>query len=192
MNLDKQRTEVYELAYSEHGDYYRLIKIAIKSQGETELRYEHSLNGFSKLSDIISQPNTAQQQHIRSVLDASGRISAWLLMQNGEIVRTLARYDYDEQSDLIAATDEYGHSYSYTYDHHLLIRYVDRNGVAVNLEYDGKAHNSRAIHEWSDDGTMENWLIWDMNKNILIINDTTSDESTVYLNDPDGYTHYII
>jgi YD repeat-containing protein len=55
---------------------------------------------------------------------------------SGELGETLAQYSYGPHGDLIAHTDVLGHQREFAYTQHLLTRYTDFNGSAVNLDWD--------------------------------------------------------
>ncbi|ODC03040.1 hypothetical protein BFW38_05245 [Terasakiispira papahanaumokuakeensis] len=76
----------------------------------------------------------------------------------------LARYHYDGQGDLIRHEDARSYSREYTYQHHLLTRYTDFNGMGVSLTWDWpnkttvpdavpNARSARCVRNRVDDGS---------------------------------------
>ena len=106
-------------------------------------------------------------------------------------MRQLAGYTHDDERDLVAAQDEDGASWSYTYSHHLVTRYTDRTGRGMNLEYDGTGPDAKAVREWSDDGSFALKLEWDRNIRLTYVTDALGGETWHYY-DIQGYTYRII
>ncbi|RMC90818.1 sugar-binding protein [Aquitalea palustris] len=129
--------------------------------------------------------------------DAHGRI-VQINQQDPETLRPLrklAEYHYTElqplsrdAGDLLSATDENGHSWSYAYQHHLITRYTDRTGRGTTLEWDGHHAGARAIHEYADDGSLDIRLAWDERIDLTYVTDAYG-RTTEYYFDEKGY-HY--
>ena len=87
---------------------------------------------------------------VRVKTTPEGRIAsleALNAVQSGRWV-CFARYLYDEQGDLIAATDADGHTARFAYDdRHLLTLDTDRSGLAFHFVYDEKG---RCVESWGD------------------------------------------
>ncbi|REM26818.1 hypothetical protein DSI31_19720, partial [Mycobacterium tuberculosis] len=87
------------------------------------------------LSDIISRQGETIVAHVGTQPDAqTGLIQSLWELKDGQVVRQLAAYTHDVERDLVAAQDENGASWSYTYSHHLVTRYTDRTDRGTNLE----------------------------------------------------------
>ncbi|SEK14598.1 MULTISPECIES: RHS repeat-associated core domain-containing protein, partial [unclassified Variovorax] len=121
----------------------------------------------------------------------TGLIQSLHELKDGQVVRQLAAYTHDAERDLVAAQDEDGASWSYTYAHHLVTRYTDRTGRGMNLLYDGTGANAKAVREWSDDGSFALTLEWDRNIRLTYVTDALGGETWHYY-DIQGYTYRII
>lgn len=124
--------------------------------------------------------------------DEHGRITRVVLLgDEGQELRELARYHYDEVGDLVAASDENAASWAYTYAHHLLTRYTDRTGRGLNLQWDGTHLDARAVREWADDGTFDTRLQWHDHLRLTFVTDAHGGV-TQYYYDADGYPYRIV
>ncbi|MDM0037363.1 type VI secretion system tip protein TssI/VgrG, partial [Variovorax sp. J22P271] len=126
----------------------------------------------SLLSDVLSYQGETLVAHAQVDYE-DRRIAGVWEMRNGQRTRQLAAYRYDEAGDLIQALDENALTLEeaaqaarhYRYSHHLLTRYTDRTGRAMNLQWSGsaedaKAGKARAVREWADDGSFDTRLAW--------------------------------
>lgn len=101
----------------------------------------------------------------------------------------LARYEYDQQGNLITAVDENGHIRHYEYNaHHQLTRYTDRTGRGQNIRYDSALVNAKAVEEWADDGSFHTKLKWHPRLRQVAVYDAY-DNPTYYYFDLDGFTY---
>jgi len=181
-------------------EHFRLIALHARDGAALGLRYDHvvahgSYAGEQVLSDIISKQGATVVAHVGTQIDAdSGRICALWEIRDGELVRQLAAYDYDEHGDLIQAHDENAAAWQYRYDHHLVTRYTDRTGRGMNLAYDTSVDsgaNAKAIREWADDGTHDTRLEWDSNIRLTYVTDALGNETRYYY-DIAGYTYRVV
>lgn len=172
-------------------DEYRLSVIEYKNGMTAAVRYDHNINDKSYISDILIKHNEQQLLHVVFKLNSNGQVSDVWTVDNGQIKRPLASYDYNDKGELIKAITENGSSYNYQYDHHLLTRYTDLTGRGINLEYDGIEPTSKAFHEWADDGSSEVRLEWDENIRLTYVIDAYGHE-TEYYYDINGYTYRIV
>ncbi|MDE4541007.1 RHS repeat protein [Pseudomonas sp. ITEM 17296] len=180
-----------EEQYERIGNVFRLIAIRHRGGARVALHYEHFHKGTHVLSDLLTYQNDQVHQHIHTRLDPSGRIASLWLMNDGESLRQLAEYDYSADGDLVSARDEHGRQWGYTYQHHLITRYTDRTGRAMNLEWLGEGADAKAIHEWADDGSYEVRLEWDKNIRLTYVTDALGNETKHYYN-LQGYTYRIV
>ncbi len=181
-------------------EHFRLIAVHAKDGAAIGLRYDHLVAhgphaGEAVLSDIVSKQGEAIVAHAGTRIDAgSGRIVALWEIKEGELVRELAAYDYDEHGDLIRAQDDNAAAWHYQYDRHLVTRYTDRTGRGMNLAYDtsiDSGANARAIREWLDDGSNDTRLEWDKHIRLTIETDALGHETRYYY-DIAGYTYRVV
>ncbi len=177
--------------FEKYKDGYRLSTIEYKNGITLAVRYDHQFEDQSFISDVIIKEKTKLLVHVAFQVNAKGRIDDVWLVENDQLARPLASYNYNENGDLIEAITENGASYHYEYDHHLLTRYTDLTGRGMNLEYDGVEPTSKAYHEWADDGSSDTKLQWDENIRLTYVTDAYGAE-TWYYYDIDGYTYRII
>ncbi|HDR9160264.1 TPA: RHS domain-containing protein [Burkholderia vietnamiensis] len=177
------RGEVLTETYAQHGERFRLTRIADRSGNAVTLTWD---NG--QLTRVAnSTGDVAQLTH-----DALGRVARVTLLDgDGKPVRTLAAYRYDEAGDLVDATDEDGASWAYAYSHHLVTRYTDRTGRGMNLEWDGTHLDAKAVHEWADDGTFDTRLAWHDRLRLTFVTDALGNTTQQYY-DMDGYVYRIV
>ncbi|MCO7543110.1 RHS repeat domain-containing protein, partial [Pseudomonas sp. VA159-2] len=151
--------------YLRVGDRYYLRKILLQNDAGCMLHYEHHHDGRPVLSDIITFQGDVKDvlRHLGTLIDEQGHITGLWEMHDGQPLRQLCAYHYDDQGDLVAAQDEHGAAWHYQYQNHLVTRYTDRTGRGMNLQWDGSAFDAKAIREWADDGSYEIRLEWDEN-----------------------------
>ncbi|MCW7540674.1 RHS domain-containing protein [Aquabacterium sp. A7-Y] len=196
--------ETYELVDTCKGkaqtlgdQHFRLVALQALHGAAIGLRYDHTLTegpyaGEQVLSDILSKQGETTVAHVGVQPDAkTGRILGLWEIKDGQLVRQLAAYQYDEQGDLVQARDENGAAWDYQYQHHLVTRYTDRTGRGINLEYDGTEPTAKAIREWADDGSFDTRLEWDENIRLTYVTDALGQETWVYY-DIKGYTYRVI
>ena len=189
--LSLARGHALEEQYERVGDIFRLICIRQRGGASIALHYEHSHEGTKILSDLLTYQNDQPHQHIQTQLDRTGRIESLWLMKAGEPVRQLAAYRYSDDGDLITALDEHGRQWNYEYRDHLITRYTDRTGRAMNLAWLGEGPDAKAIHEWADDGSYEVRLEWDKHIRLTYVTDALGNETKHYYN-IQGYTYRIV
>ncbi|WP_418116948.1 RHS repeat-associated core domain-containing protein [Variovorax sp. 350MFTsu5.1] len=185
--------EIYEYVDSKQ-PHFRLVTQQAKDGMAIGLRYDHVIaaTGERVLSDVISKHGEVVMAHVGTKPDAqTGLIQSLWELKDGQVVRQLAGYAHDGERDLVAAQDEDGASWSYTYSHHLVTRYTDRTGRGMNLEYDGTGPDAKAVREWSDDGSFALKLEWDRNIRLTYVTDALGGETWHYY-DIQGYTYRII
>ncbi|HWT21170.1 MAG TPA: RHS repeat-associated core domain-containing protein [Variovorax sp.] len=193
--------ETYELvdtvpakAAAQGQQHFRLVAQHTNSGAAIGLRYDHVIaaTGEHVLSDIISRQGEGVIAHVGTQPDAqTGLIKALWELKEGRVVRQLAAYTQDAEGDLVAAQDENGAGWQYSYSHHLVTRYTDRTGRGMNLQYDGTGADAKAVREWSDDGSFALTLEWDKNIRLTYLTDAMGGE-TWYYYDVLGYTYRII
>ncbi|WP_175916699.1 MULTISPECIES: RHS repeat-associated core domain-containing protein [unclassified Burkholderia] len=176
------RGETLIETYERYGTRFVLARIEDRSGNVVALTWANGL-----LATIDAGETTATVTH-----DATGRITRVALIDDaGAVIRTLARYRYDEAGDLVEAADENDASWSYTYSHHLVTRYTDRAGRGTNLEWDGTHLDAKAVREWADDGTFDTRLTWHDRLRLTFVTDALGHTTQQYY-DIDGYVYRIV
>ncbi|KUY86308.1 DUF6531 domain-containing protein, partial [Burkholderia sp. RF4-BP95] len=176
------RGETLIETYERYGTRFVLARIEDRSGNVVALTWANGL-----LATIDAGETTATVTH-----DATGRITRVALIDDaGAVIRTLARYRYDEAGDLVEAADENDASWSYTYSHHLVTRYTDRTGRGTNLEWDGTHLDAKAVREWADDGTFDTRLTWHDRLRLTFVTDALGHTTQQYY-DIDGYVYRIV
>ncbi|NML35557.1 DUF6531 domain-containing protein, partial [Paraburkholderia antibiotica] len=90
--------------------------------------------GYNDAGELVSVSDGAENSLRLEYLN--GRVAAiYRTGIPGPGDEALARYTHDEQGDLIVQTDVPGNTRTYAYTRHLLTRYTDYNGNAVNLAW---------------------------------------------------------
>lgn len=176
--------------YRRHGQRFRLTGIELRSGAGVALHYDHRVHGDTVLSDVIAYQGAATLAHIGIRPDAAGRIAELWQIVDGQLVRQLSRYTYDDAGDLVMAQDENAAHWDYTYRHHLLTRYTDRTGRGTNLQWHGDGPDARAVREWADDGSFDTRLAWDPDIRVTCVTDALGHETSHYY-DILGYTYRI-
>ncbi|WP_254626871.1 RHS repeat-associated core domain-containing protein, partial [Acinetobacter seifertii] len=178
--------------YEKYGEDYRLSYIERKNGFKVALRYDHVSNDNKTiLSDILFKQDESLLAHLALQLTPQGLVSDIWTIKNGQLDRVLASYDYDQQGDLIQATNEFAASYYYQYTHHLITRYTDLTHRGMNLKWDGILPTSKAIEEWADNASRASKLEWDKNIRKTTVLDVEGN-STEHYYDIDGYTYRIV
>lgn len=178
--------------YEKYGEDYRLSYIERKNGFKVALRYDHvSIDNKTILSDILFKQDESLLAHLALQLTPQGLVSDIWTIKNGQLDRVLASYDYDQQGDLIQATNEFAASYYYQYTHHLITRYTDLTHRGMNLKWDGILPTSKAIEEWADNASRASKLEWDKDIRKTTVLDVEGN-STEHYYDIDGYTYRIV
>ncbi|MDK4791001.1 MULTISPECIES: RHS repeat-associated core domain-containing protein [Acinetobacter] len=178
--------------YEKYGEDYRLSYIERKNGFKVALRYDHvSIDNKTILSDILFKQDDNLLAHLALQLTPQGLVSDIWTIKNGQLDRVLASYNYDQQGDLIQATNEFAASYYYQYTHHLITRYTDLTHRGMNLKWDGILPTSKAIEEWADNASRASKLEWDQNIRKTYVTDVEGN-TTEHFYDIDGYTYRIV
>ncbi len=177
--------------YQKYKNEYRLVSINRNNQFSVGFRYDHVIEEDSYLSDIIFKQDQNIFAHLALKLNQSKLVEEVWLVENGQLKRQLSAYVYNEQHDLIQAINEFGASYFYTYQHHLLTRYTDLTQRGMNLKWDGILPTSKAIEEWADDYSAASKLEWDENVRVTSVTDVEGNVTEHYYGIT-GYTYRII
>lgn len=177
--------------YQKYKNEFRLVSIERQNGFSVGLRYDHRIDDESYLSDIIFKQDQNILAHLALKLNQNKLVDEIWLVKDGQLKRQLSAYVYNDQADLIQATNEFGASYQYTYQHHLLTRYTDLTKRGMNLKWNGKLPSSKAIEEWADDYSSARKLEWDENVRVTTVTDIDGNVTEHYYGIT-GYTYRII
>ncbi|WP_435037383.1 RHS repeat-associated core domain-containing protein [Pseudomonas neuropathica] len=179
--------------YSRHGRSYMLVSVELRNGAGIMLHHEHRHGDVPVLSDLITYQEhdiTKVHRHIGTMVDGYGRLIGLWEICDGVPQRQLCAYEFDGQGDLVQAQDENGAAWSYQYEYHLIIRYTDRSGRGMNLQWQGTGADAKAVREWADDGSFDTRLEWDENIRLTYVTDAHGNETWHYY-DCLGYTYRI-
>ncbi|WP_407971109.1 RHS repeat-associated core domain-containing protein [Burkholderia pyrrocinia] len=172
--------------YERRGDAFRLAMQKDRAGNTITLDYD-ALDRVARLIDASG--NVLSFEH-----DKHGRIALIEQVLDGGERRTLARYAYDDQGDLVRATDRHGNAWSYEYHRHLITRYTDRTGRGMTLEWDGADAddnaNAKCVREYADDGSLDIRLAWHPNIRLTYVTDALGQMTRYYYN-INGYVYRI-
>ncbi len=120
--------------------------IAVSDRNDNTIRLDRDqLGRLVGMTDSAGRPYrvfTGDDGTIRSVrVAANSAQSEWL---------EVARYDYDERQNLVAATDAEGFVARYAYDGHLLVSHQSLSGTTYRWRYDGSSKDARCVETWGD------------------------------------------
>ncbi|KAK46749.1 hypothetical protein BG58_09410 [Caballeronia jiangsuensis] len=138
--------ERYEQSRRIANSPYRLVARA----GRDGLGLKFSYNEKNELSGITD----GAQNAIRIDYENGHVATIYRIGLHGSRDEAIARYAYSPEGDLIEHRDVLDHPRKYTYQHHLLTRYVDFNGNPANLEWDALGRSaatsaqSRCVRTW--------------------------------------------
>ena len=92
----------------------------------------------------------------------SGRVSAIMaVVDEGPQLPALVRYHYNEQGDLVEATDRGGHGERFGYRNHVLVERTSRTGFRMWFEWDRYDVHGRCLRNGSDNGIYDYRFAWD-------------------------------
>ncbi|SUA60444.1 Cell wall-associated polypeptide CWBP200 [Oligella urethralis] len=171
------------LLFLQMGSVYRLTQLQ-DAQGNTlKLYYDERARLLRIESDLYTVHfRYTEQDRIKDIFyyetdAASGR----------KREQVLASYRYDEEGNLIEATDRYGLSNRYQYQaHHLITRYEDKTGRGVNLAWIMDGEIGRCVHEACDDGSEALSLRYDRENLSTYVTDALG-QTTKYVFNAENY-----
>ncbi|KVU91767.1 sugar-binding protein [Burkholderia ubonensis] len=170
-------------AYEKRGDAFRLAFVKDRSGNQVTLDYDD----HHRLTRLIVPTAVVAFRY-----DEKGRIvEATHHGADGKRIDTLARYTYSADGDLVAAIDRNGDRREYAYRHHLVTRYTDRTGRAMNLEWNGTEPRSKCVREYADDGSFDTRLAWHPDFRMVSVTDALGNVTKHYY-DLNGYTFRIV
>lgn len=167
------------------GKHYQLVQQFNDQTDEKVVLTYLLFEQFAYLQAIDFQLKRAKHL-VKFAFNEQAKVIAAFVDEQAE---ALARYEYDQQGNLIKAIDQNGHTRSYEYNHaHQLTRYTDRTGRGQNIRYDSTAPKAKAIEEWADDGSFKTRLEWHPRLRQVAVYDAY-DVPTYYYFDLDGFTY---
>ena len=165
---------------------YKIDYILYQKVNTLGFIYDQSEN----LTDVVIKSDGTQLGQLGFEYHEKKIYKIWLI-ENNSISRLLALYQYDENDDLIQATTENQYNYDYQYKNHLITRYTDLTGVAMNFEWATIDDSEKVIHEWMDDGSNEFFFAWDDDIRTTFVKDSLGNTTEYYYNS-NGYTNKVI
>jgi len=129
---------------SEDREYHLLQSIS--NPNGYAIRFEYSRKGYLiKITDCAGRILSVEN-------DLAGRITAIIAPHPSESGKTfpIARYEYDEDGNMVCQTDALGQQMRYEYNHQLLVKETWRDAQQWYFEYDGQSTGARCIHTWGD------------------------------------------
>lgn len=85
---------------------------------------------------------------------------------------TLAQYQYDEDADLIMATNQASQTERYSYQGHLLAKRQRASGFCHYFSWQGEGRSARCIRNWGDDGYYDYQFSYDDAQRLTISTDS--------------------
>jgi len=118
--------------------------------------------------------------------------------------KTLVQYGYDENDDMVSATDAGGNTEHYAYQKHLIVKRTLKSGYSFYFQWDSDTPKARCIRNWGDqiDGkaTYDYHFQWDPDNRRVAMTDTRGGVEIsqfnerglpIYQKSPEGgETHY--
>lgn len=134
-----------------------------------------------------------------------GHIAALLRADNHDpqAQKELVKYTYNDQHDLICATDAEGFCEQYRYQHHLIRERQIKSGYRFYFEWDTTGPDARCLRQWGDEiqgqATYDYHFQWDVAQHQVVMTDTRGGQHLyrfneqahlIYHQDPEaGETH---
>ena len=129
------------------------------------------------------------------VIDSAGRVLTFLSDNAGRLVEieapnpaasqdtvTVARYEYDDNGDLVGYHDALGNCCRYEYRNHLLTRETDRNGFSFYFEYDEYASHGCCVRTWGDEELNGRRLTYHRAARLTVVDDSLGNKTTYFTN----------
>jgi YD repeat-containing protein len=171
------------------GLVHRFARVAGRSRNDAPLAEIRDADGnsvrlyyddYGRLARIVDCAGRA----IEMIHDEAGRVVA-LTAPHPDVPGQriyLARYAYDHAGDLTTVWDALGQPASYAYQHHLLARETDRNGLSFYFAYDAFGQHGKCVRTWGDGGIYDHKLAYDIDGNITVVEDSLG-YRTAYFHD---------
>jgi len=156
---------------------FRLLRITDRNGNSVELSYNADL-----LSGVANDSGMSVSFHYHEYAGHTRIAEIRQLLKNGQDIN-LMRFGYDEEAQLISATDRTYVPFTYLYENHLMTRETNRNGLSFYFEYDGDGTNARCIHTWGDGKIYERWLTYSPAAHITKVKNGLGGETFYHYND---------
>ena len=167
------------------GRHYHLVLQSNETTQEQVVLNYLLVNQTAYLQTVDFQLKITQQS-LKFAYNEQLKIIAIFVDEQAE---PLARYQYDQQGNLVKAYDQNGHLRSYYYNsNHQLTRYSDRTGRGQNIRYESTSAQAKAVEEWADDGSFKTRLEWHPRLRQVAVYDAY-EVPTYYYFDLDGFTY---
>lgn len=156
--LLRRREDFYELVEPERGYRYKLVAceggyLPYKLSSVSD-RAGHTIEFSYDATGYLSQIRDSAGRILKASVNEAGRLTQIALQEAEGLTRTLVRYEYSEEQDLITVTDAMGKALHMKYNNHLLRQKTDRNNHSFYWKYDKEEDGARAIESWGDGGVL--------------------------------------
>jgi RHS repeat-associated protein len=160
----------------------RLSEIEDRNGNRIRLFYEGG-----RLSWLIDTAGARLNFSYVTLDNGAVRLAGVSLALDEDSARTarLVNFTYDSEGRLTNATDRGLVSWRYAYDHDLLIRETNRNGLSFHFAYKGEGKEARCVHTWGDGGIYERWLDYDREARMTVVEDSLRRRTRYYFNEFD-------
>ena len=160
----------------------RLSEIEDRNGNLIRLFYEGG-----RLSRLIDTAGTRLNFSYITLDDGAARLAGVSLALDENSARTarLVNFTYDSEGRLTHGADRGLVPWRYAYDHDLLIRETNRNGLSFHFAYKGEGKEARCVHTWGDGGIYERWLDYDREARMTIVEDSLGRRTSFYFNEFD-------
>ena len=163
-------TPVFRLRQLRHPAYRSSLRGVREEQGYC---IDFSYNANNNVLRI--EGNWGKAFHI--VRDDQDRVVELVLQdEKTALQKTLTRYHYDDNNDLIAQRNADDEGEDYEYNNHLFTRRILITGFSYYYQWDANDSSARCTRTWGDNGVYDYSFKWD------------PDNSTSYATDSRGYT----
>jgi RHS repeat-associated protein len=155
---------------------------------------EHVLSTISDAAGSMMQLAYDERGLLVEILDTAGRAIQLVYDRAGRIVSVSAphpteegrrfavvQYLYDGQGNLARVVDALGHSATYEYAQHLLVKETNRVGLSFYFAWDGRDEQARCVHTWGDGGIYDHKLAYDSAAGVTEVENSLGHKTT--------YTH---
>jgi RHS repeat-associated protein len=181
-NLDSVTiTTKDNLTYHFHnvGHEDRLYLTAITDTNDSRLTFKYNDNAI--LFEVVDSVG----RRITFVNDVNGRLAAITLPHpySDSDRFTAMKFSYDDNGDLVKATDAKENSFIYKYKYHLLVQETNRNGLSFYFAYNGIDKDAQCVRTWGDDGIYDHQITYANENNITIVENSLGNITTYMMDD---------
>ena len=184
-----KRSEKLTLSYD--GDRYEIFNIVTRQRYVFEpatdpdaFRLKQIENESGKCRIVLEYDT---RSYICGLTDSAGRKFQIRSNKTGQIIdvqhdgKTLVKYEYDDNLNLIKLRNINGDISSLFYDEHLLTKRISLGGSVFQWEYAGEGSGAKCVHTWGEDGLLEYWL--DYNDGNTVITNSLGSEKQIFYDD---------